>query len=186
MTIVGLALAGMSWITISYLRLARQQVELVMAGGRVEAASRARVGLVVNLLHSAEAFSCLEEARRAGLALAASRAGRAGVTGSATVDPESYGDFLTAQQSLSGALEGVWPAVVASGAAGAPMIEADLRAGLDRAAARLTESIAAFDHSLLRYRAASRRFPASLIVGLVPDGTPPGTRVAVGGGSVTP
>ena len=115
LTIVGLALAGMSWITVSYLRLARQQVELVMAGGRVEAASRARVGLVVNLLHSAEAFSCLEEARRAGLALAASRAGRAGVTGSATVDPESYGDFLTAQQSLSGALEGVWPAVVASG-----------------------------------------------------------------------
>jgi hypothetical protein len=169
--IAGLVVAATSWIGLSYLQLARQQVELAMASAEVEAASRARVGLVTNLLHSADAFACLDEGRRDGIADAASRAGRARMTAGATLDLEAYGEFLTAQQSLSAALEGLWPAVEASGAAGASLVEADLRAGLERAGLHLTERIADFDRRLERHRRTSERFPGSLVAGLAPEGS---------------
>jgi hypothetical protein len=163
--VVSLACVCAGWGAASYVKLLRLQVGVADACARVEAASRSRIGLVANLVHSSEAFDCLDPASRAALRAASERAARSSVVPALAVAPDAYDEFLAAQRDLSATIEEVWSEAGASPGVGSRIVIEDLQSGLERVEALLDESIAALDRSVERYRASSRRFPGSVIAG---------------------
>ncbi len=148
-----LALAGFG--LVAYVEALRAEVQVGDAAARVEAAGRFRAGLVANLVQAAGAGSWLGPERRTTLREAAARAAEARLAREVLGQRAALDGFVRAQDELTAALDGIWPALQGQGSRAAAAEAADLRASLARAADSLAAEIDGLEHSLESYHAGS-------------------------------
>ncbi len=150
-------LAGGAWSAAAYVRLVRLHVQWVDGCARAEAAGRAHLALVDNLLHMLPA-GALDSALREAILTARLRTSAAGTDVAA---------FRSTHGELRQALAALWERDQPGGGREVAVALWGLEGRLEHAQARVTEALNAVEDSAGAYRAASAAFPASLVASFV-------------------
>lgn len=156
------SLTGAGWTAAAYVGLVRLHVQWVDSCARVEAAGRAHLALVDNLLHVLPA-GAFDSELRDGIRAARRRAGATSFEPAVVEDRARAYAFRSAHGELGRALAGFWEWAERGNDREVRVELWGLEDRLERAQARLAQALDAVEDSAGAYRVASAGFPAFLV-----------------------